>query len=67
VETFHVVSECNSAVYFSWCACPTSTAVLTVGWPLVNFSVASGNSLTDADFQLFIETEQDGTRHSFIQ
>jgi len=44
-------------------ACPTSTAVLIVG----HFSVASGNSLTDSDLQLFIETEQDRTRHSFIQ
>jgi len=34
VETFHVVSECNTAVFsldVKYSACPTSTAVLTVG------------------------------------
>jgi len=34
VETYHVVSECNTAVYFIFMfdtgACPTGTAVLTV-------------------------------------
>jgi len=49
VETFHVVSEYKTAVYFSW--------------QFVNFSVASGDSLTDSDLQLLIETEQDQTRH----
>ncbi len=43
--------------------CPISTAV----WLLVTFSVTSGNSLTDSDLQLLIETEHDQTRHSFIQ
>jgi hypothetical protein len=47
---------------FNTGACPTITAVLTVG-----HFVASGNSLTDSDLQLFIETEQDRTRHTFIQ
>jgi len=32
---------------------------------LVTFSVASCDSLTDSDLQLFIETEQDGTRHVY--
>jgi len=63
VETFHVVSECNTArlflLMFNTDACPTSTAVLTVG----HFSVASSNSLTDLDLQLLIETEPDQTRH----
>jgi len=36
-------------------------------WPLVTFSVASGDSLTDSDLQLFIETEQEHTIHTFIQ
>ena len=36
-------------------------------WPLVTFSVASCDSLTDSDLQLFIETEQDRTRLTFIQ
>jgi hypothetical protein len=34
---------------------------------LVTFSIASRDSLTDSDLQLFIETEQDGTRHTFIE
>jgi len=34
---------------------------------LVIFSVASRDSLKDSDLQLFIETEQDQTRHMFIQ
>jgi len=66
VETFHVVSECKTAVYFSWSnsgVCPTNTAVLT----FFTFGVESFDSLTNSDLKLLIETEQDGTRHSFIQ
>ncbi len=71
METVHIVSECNTAdlfclflLMFNTGACPTSTAVLTVGHFLC---VASCDSLTDSDLQLFIETEQDRTRHTFIQ
>jgi len=45
-------------------ACPTSTAVLTIGH---NISFASSDGLTDSDLQTLIETEQDRTRHSFTQ
>ncbi len=65
VETFHVVSECNTAIYFSWCLIQALVQPVQLFWPLVTFSVASGDSLTDSDLQLFVETEQDGTRHSF--
>jgi hypothetical protein len=34
---------------------------------LVTFGIAHGDSLTDSDLQLFIKTEQDPTRHTFIQ
>jgi len=40
---------------FNTGACPTSTAVLTVG----HFWCTSSDSLTDSDLQLLIETEQD--------
>jgi len=67
VETFHVVSECSTAVYFSWCLIQALAQPVQLFWPLVTFSVVSGDSLTDSDLQLFKETEQDGTRHTFIQ
>ena len=69
METFHVVSECNTAVYFSWCLIQALALAQSVQlfWPLVTFSVASGYSLTDSDLQLFIETEQDQTRLTFKQ
>ncbi len=51
------VSECNTAVYFSWCLIQALAQPVQLFWPLVTFSVASGNSLTDSDLQLFIETE----------
>jgi len=67
VETFHGVSECNTAVCFSWCLVQALAQPVQLFWSLVTFGVASGNSLTDSDLQLFIETEQDRTRHTFIQ
>jgi len=67
VETFHIVCECNTAIYFSWCLIQALAQPAQLFWQLVTFSVASGNSLTDSDLQLFIETEQDRTRHTFIQ
>ncbi len=66
VETFHVVSECNTAFYFSWCLIQAHAQPVQLFWPLVTFSVASGNCLTDSDLQLFIETEQDRTRQFSI-
>jgi len=59
VETFHIVSECNTAVYFSWLLIQALAQPVQLFWPLVTFSVASGDSLTDSDLQLFIETERD--------
>jgi len=56
VETFHVVSECNTAIYFSWCLIQALAQLVQLFWPLVTFGVASGDSLTDSDLQLFIET-----------
>jgi len=67
VETFHVASECNTAVYYCWCVIQAFAQPVQLFWLLVTFSVASHNSLTDSDLQLFIETEQDRTRHIFIQ
>jgi hypothetical protein len=59
VETFHVVSECNTAIYFSWCLIQVLAQPIQLFWQLVTFNVAFGDSLTDSDLQLFIETEQD--------
>ncbi len=68
VDTFHIVCECNTAVYFSWCLIQALAQPVQLFWPLVTFSVASGNSLTHSDLQLFTETEHDRlTRHSFTQ
>jgi len=67
VETFHVVSECNTLIYFFWCLIQALAQPVQLLQPLVTFSVASGDSLTDSDLQLFIETEQDQTTHTFIQ
>jgi len=67
VETFHVASECNTAVYFYWCSIQAFAQPVQLFWLLVTFRVASCNSLTDSDLQLFIETEQYRTRHTFIQ
>jgi len=67
VETFHVVCECKTAVYFSWCWIHTLAQLVQLFWQLVTFGVASSDSLTDSELQLLIETEQDWTRHSFIQ
>jgi hypothetical protein len=66
VETFHVGGECNTAIYFSWCLIQALAQPVQLFLPLVTFSVASGNSLTDLDLKLFIETEQDWTRHTTI-
>ncbi len=67
VEIFHVISECKTAVYFSW----SLTQVLAQPVQLFNrwslHSIASCDSWTDSDLQLFIETEQDQTKLSFIQ
>jgi len=68
VETFHVVSECKTEVYFSWSLIQALLAQPgQLFAPLVTFGVASSDSLTDSDLQLLIEAEQDQTRHSFIQ
>ncbi len=67
VETFHVASECNTAVYFSWSLIQAFAQPVQLFWPLVTFSVTSCDNLTDSDLQLYIETEQDRTRHMFIQ
>jgi hypothetical protein len=67
VETFHVVSEFNTDVYFSWCLTQALAQPVQLFWPLVTFSIASSDSLTDLDLQLLTETEQDQMRHSFIQ
>ncbi len=67
METFHVVSECNTAVYFSWSLIQALAQPVQLFWPLVTFGVTSGNSLTDSELQLFIETEKDQTRYLFIQ
>jgi len=66
VETFHVVSECKIAIYFSWFLIQALAQPVQLFLLLVTFSVASIDSLTDSDsdWQLFIETEQDQTRHS---
>jgi len=68
VEIFHVVSECNAAVYFSWCLIQTLAQPVQLFWLLVTFSVPSGDSLTDSDLQQLIETEQDCKLdiHSYI-
>jgi len=67
VETSYVASECKTAVYFSWSLIQALAQPVQLFWPLVTFSITSGDSSTDSDLQLFIETEQDRTRHSFIQ
>jgi len=67
VETFHIVSECITAIYFSWCLIQALAQPVQLFWLLVTFSIASGNCLTDSDLQLFIETEQDQRRHTFIK
>jgi len=67
VETFHVVSECKTAVYFNWSLIHVIAQPVQLFWPLVTFSVASSNSLTDSDLQPLTNTEQDLRRHSFIQ
>ncbi len=56
-----------NAIYFSWSLIQALAQPVQLFWPLVTFGVASSNSLTDSDLQLLIETEQDLTRHSFIQ
>ncbi len=58
METFHVASEWNSAIYFSWCLAQAFAQSVQLFWPLVTFSVASGDSLTDSDLQLLIETKR---------
>jgi len=67
VETFHIVSECNTAVYFSWCLVQELAQSVQLFWRLVTFGFAPSNSLTDLDLQLLTETEPDQARHSFIQ
>jgi len=59
VETFHVVSECKTAIYFSWSAIHALAKPVQLFWPLVTFGVASSNSLTDSDFTTVI---RDSTR-----
>ncbi len=67
VETFHVVGECKTAVYFCWFLIHALAQPVQLFWPLVTFGVASSNSLTDSDLQRLTETEKYETRHSFIQ
>jgi len=66
VETFHVVSECKTALFsvdLCYTRLATSTAVLTIG---DNIGVASSDSLTDSDLQLLTEREQDRPNETFI-
>jgi hypothetical protein len=67
VETFHIVSECKTAIYFSWCLINALAQPVQLfdRWSL--FSIASHDSWTDSDLQLLTEREQDQTRLSFIQ
>ncbi len=65
VEIFHIVSECNTTIYFSWCLIQAIAQPVQLFWLLVTFGIASGDSLTDSDLQLFIETEQDWTRQLY--
>jgi len=67
VETFHVASECNTAVYFSWSLIQAFAQPVQLFWLLVTFRVASCNSLTDSDLQLFIKTEQFKTKFSLFR
>ncbi len=67
VETFHIVNECKTAAYFSWSLIQALAQPVQLFWPLVTVDVTSSDSWTDSDLQLLIETEQDKTRHSFIQ
>jgi len=43
--------------FFSWSLIQALAQLVQLFWLLVTFSIASGNSLTDSDLQLFIETE----------
>jgi hypothetical protein len=67
VETFHIVSEYKTAIYFSWSLIQALAQPVQLFdcWSLL--SVAHPNSWTDLDLHLFIETEQDQTRLSFMQ
>jgi len=58
----------NLNIYFSWCLIQAlAQPAVQLFRTLVTFSVASSDSLADSDLQLFIETEQDWTRLTFIQ
>ncbi len=46
VETFHVVSECKTVIYFSWCWIQALAQPVQLFWPLVTFGVTSCDSLT---------------------
>jgi len=66
VETFHVVSECKTAVYFRRWAGPYSTIQLF--WPLELFSDTSWDRWTDSDATvIYRDRTWSETRHSFIQ
>jgi hypothetical protein len=63
VETFHIVSKCNTAVYFSWCLAQVLAQPVQLFWLLVTFNVTSGNSLTDSDLVFPMSSiEYTGTR-----
>jgi len=56
VETFHNVSECKTAIYFSWSLIHALAQPVQLFWPLVTIGVASSESLTYSDLQLLTET-----------
>jgi hypothetical protein len=68
VETFPVVSECKTVLYFERCFTSLlsySTAVLTVSFSSIAFLQEVADS-TQA-YNYWTETEQDHTRLSLIQ
>ncbi len=56
VETFHVVSECKTAVYFSWSLIHALAQPVQLFWLLVT----SSNSFTDSD----VTVNRDRTRQN---
>jgi len=67
IETFHVVSECKTAVYFSWCLIHSHAQQYNCFNHWFMIGVASSDSFPESDLQFLIETEQDQTRQPFKQ
>jgi len=67
VETFHVVNECKTPIYFHWCLVHALAQQYSCFDYCFIIGVAFSNSFTNSDLQLLIETEQDQMRQSFIQ